>query len=277
MRSNQAKAAITLAFRAEQNDSCAVSSFFTELQRRKVYRVAAAYGVVAWFLIQFSATVFPAWELPFWCLRLVIVLVLSGFPIALLLGWAFEITPTGIHPTAETPRTSSIEKLKRRARGSLLLLAAVGLMVSLLAGFFILPRAFGHRVDNSIAVLPFENLSENKVNAHFADGIQDDILTNLAKISNLRVISRTSVMSYRGNPKSVREIAKALRVSTILEGSAQRDKDRVRLNVQLIDAYSDKHLWAQVYERDLTDVFAIQSELAQKIVSALKATLSPDE
>jgi TolB-like protein/Flp pilus assembly protein TadD len=254
-----------------------VNSFFTELQRRKVYRVAAAYGVVAWFLIQFAATVFPAWELPFWCLRLVIVLVLVGFPFALLLGWAFEITPRGIQQTAETPAAGSAAKRNRRARGSLLLLAAVGVVVSLLAGVLIFPRAVGHRVDNSIAVLPFENLSENKANAHFADGIQDDILTNLAKISNLRVISRTSVMSYRGNPKSVREIAKALRVSTILEGSVQRDKDRVRINVQLIDAYSDKHLWAQMYDRDLTDVFAIQSELAQKIAFALKATLSPDE
>ena len=254
-----------------------MNSFFTELRRRKVYRVAAAYGVVAWFLIQFCATIFPAWELPFWCLRLVILLVLGGFPIALLLGWAFEITPTGIHHTAETPPASSVEKSMPRAKRSFLLLAGVGLIVSLLAGLLILPRAVGHRLDNSIAVLPFENLSDNKANAHFADGIQDDILTNLAKISNLRVISRTSVMSYRGNPKSVREIAKALRVSTILEGSVQRDKDRVRLNVQLIDAYSDKHLWAQIYDRELTDVFAIQSELAQKIASALKATLSPEE
>ena len=169
------------------------------MRRRKVYRVAAAYGVVAWFLIQFCATIFPAWELPFWCLRLVIILVLSGFPIALLLGWAFEITPTGIHQTADVPSERSTGKAMPRNRKSFLLLAAVGLIVSLLAGVLILPRAVGQRVDNSIAVLPFENLSDNKENAYFADGIQDDILTNLAKISDLRVISRTSVMSYRAS------------------------------------------------------------------------------
>jgi TolB-like protein/Tfp pilus assembly protein PilF len=253
-----------------------VNAFFTELRRRNVYRVAAGYGVAAWFLIQVAATVFPAWELPFWCLRLVIVLVLTGFPIALLLGWAFEITPTGIHAT-EKSLPNSAPTSKPKARKSFLLLAGVGLIVSLLAGVLILPRAVGQRVDNSIAVLPFENLSANPENAYFADGIQDDILTNLAKISKLRVISRTSVMSYRGNPKSVREIAKALRVCTVLEGSVQRDQNRVRLSVQLIDAYSDKHLWGQIYDRELTNVFAIQSELAQSITAALKATFSPDE
>ena len=133
-------------------------------------------------------------------------------------------------------------------------------------------------MEKSIAVLPFENFSDNKENEFFADGIQDDILTNLAKISDLKVISRTSVMSYRGSPKGVKQIAKALGVSTILEGSVQRDRgNRVRVNVQLIDAYNDRHLWAQVYDRELTDVFAIQSELAQNIAAALKATLSPDE
>ena len=169
-------------------------------------------------------------------------------------------------------------RTKSRARKWLLLLAAVGLCVSLGAGALILPRAAIRKVEKSIAVLPFENLSDNKENAYFADGIQDDILTNIAKISDLKVISRTSVMSYRGNPKSVLQIAKALGVSTILEGSVQRDQqNRVRVNVQLIDAYNDRHLWAQVYDRELTDVFAIQSELAQKIATALKATLSADE
>ena len=158
------------------------------------------------------------------------------------------------------------------------MLAAVGLVISIVAGVLILPRAVVRRVEKSIAVLPFENFSDNKENEFFADGIQDDILTNLAKISDLKVISRTSVMSYRGSPKGVKQIAKALGVSTILEGSVQRDRgNRVRVNVQLIDAYNDRHLWAQVYDRELTDVFAIQSELAQNIAAALKATLSPDE
>jgi TolB-like protein/Tfp pilus assembly protein PilF len=251
-----------------------VNGFFTELRRRKVYRVAATYCVAAWVVIQVCATIFPALGLPILSLRLVIVFVLIGFPIALLLGWAFEITSTGIHHTAEAAEASGS---KPRGRKRLLLLVAVGLCISFVAGALILPRAAVRRVEKSIAVLPFENLSDNKENAYFADGIQDDILTNLSKISDLKVISRTSVMSYRGNPKSVLDIAKTLGVSTILEGSVQRAQNRVRVNVQLIDAYNDRHLWAQVYDRELNDVFAIQSELAQKIATALKATLSPDE
>jgi hypothetical protein len=156
-----------------------VNSFLTELRRRKVYRVAAGYGVVAWFLIQFSAVVFPVWEMPTWSLRLMTVIVLSGFPIALLLGWAFEFTPTGIHHTSETTTASEIGEARPRARKNILLLAGVGLFVSLLAGALILPRVVVRKLDKSIAVLPFENLSGNKENAYFADGIQDDVLTNL--------------------------------------------------------------------------------------------------
>src|SRR5438034_4259150 len=147
----------------------------------------------------------------------------------------------------------------------------------LMTGFFVLPRVAAHKVDKSIAVLPFENLSDEKENAYFADGVQDDVLTNLSKISDLRVISRTSVMQYRGRPTNLREIGKALGVSNILEGSVRRSGNRVRLNVQLIDANSDEHVWANDYDRDVTDVFAIQSDLAQNIADALKAKLSPAE
>src|SRR4029079_9028572 len=139
------------------------------------------------------------------------------------------------------------------------------------------PRVAAHKVDKSIAVLPFENFSDEKENAYFADGIQDDVLTNLSKIGDLRVISRTSVMQYRGKPSNVRDIGKALGVSNILEGTIRRAGNKVRLNVQLIDANTDEHLWAKEYDRDLTDVFAIQSEIAQEIANALKAKLSPAE
>ncbi len=262
--------------RAGEIESCAVNNFFTELRRRKVYQVAAGYGVVAWFLIQFFATIFPIWDLPTWSLRLVIGLILLGFPLALLLGWVFDVTPAGIQHTPE-PALAKNGDARPRTNRALFLIAGTGLIISLLAGSLILPRAFVRKWDKSIAVLPFENFSDKKENAYFADGIQDDILTNLARISDLKVISRTSVMSYRGSPKSVRRIAKVLGVTTILEGSVQRDKNRVRVNVQLIDAQNDRHLWAQIYDRELTDVFAIQSELAQKIATALRATLSPDE
>jgi TolB-like protein/Tfp pilus assembly protein PilF len=253
-----------------------VSTFFRELQRRKVYRVAAAYAVVAGGVIQLASAVFPAWELPSWALRLVVVLLLAGFPIALVLAWAFDVTPAGIQATEEvTPRPAGQTLLRRRR--NVFLLVSLGLAVSLIAGFFLLPRASARKIDKSIAVLPFENFSDDKDNAFFADGIQDDILTNLSKIGDLKVISRTSVMQYRGKANNVREIGKALGVSAILEGSVRRSANRIRVNVQLIDATTDEHIWANDYDRDLTDVFAIQSDLAQKIAGELQAKLSPTE
>jgi TolB-like protein len=244
-----------------------MSGFFEELQRRKVYRVAAAYIIAAGFIIQIGSAVFPAWELPNWTLRLVVVLLLMGFPIALILAWAYDVTPQGIRVTPGSHR-----------RRNLLMLIASGVIISAGAGFFLLPRASARKIDKSIAVLPFQSLSEEKENAYFADGIQDDILTNLSKIGDLKVISRMSVMAYRGDAlRNAREIGKALGVATLLEGSVRRAGNRIRVNVQLIDANNDEHIWAEDYDRDLTDVFAIQTDLAQKIASALQAKLSPTE
>ena len=251
--------------------SVALSGFFEEVKRRKVYRVAAAYIIAAGGIIQLASAAFPAWELPNWALRLVIVLLLIGFPIALLLAWAFDVTPQGI-------KTTPASAPKANLRRNLLVLVAAGVLVSAIAGFFLLlPRASAHKIDKSIAVLPFENLSDDKENAYFADGIQDDVLTNLSKIGDLKVISRTSVMPYRGKASNVREIGKALGVATILEGSVRRIGNRVRVNVQLINAENDQHIWAEDYDRDLTDVFAIQTDLAKKIVGELQAKLSPAE
>ena len=249
-----------------------MSGFFKELQRRKVYRVAAAYIIAAGFIIQIGSAVFPAWELPNWTLRLVVVLLLAGFPIALIFAWAYDVTPQGIRAT---PATSAPGAHRRR---NLIMLIATGVVVSAAAGFFLLPRASARKIDKSIAVLPFQNLSNEKENAYFADGMQDDILTNLSKIGDLKVISRMSVMSYRGDGvHNAREIGKALGVATLLEGSVRRIGNRVRVNVQLINADNDEHIWAEDYDRDLTDVFAIQTDLAQKISSALQAKLSPNE
>jgi serine/threonine-protein kinase len=244
-----------------------MSGFFEELQRRKVYRVAAAYIIAAGFIIQIGSAVFPAWELPNWTLRLVVVLLLMGFPIALILAWAYDVTPQGIRITPGSHR-----------RRNLLMLIASGIIISAGAGFFLLPRASARKIDKSIAVLPFQSLSDEKENAYFADGMQDDILTNLSKIGDLKVISRMSVMSYRGDAvRNAREIGKALGVATLLEGSVRRVGNRVRVNVQLINANNDEHIWAEDYDRDLTDVFAIQTDLAQKIASTLQAKLSPNE
>src|SRR6266699_1744253 len=248
-----------------------MSGFFEEVQRRKVYRVAAAYIIAGGFIIQIGSAVFPAWELPSWTFRLVVVLLLIGFPIALILAWAYDVTPQGIRATKKIAAETHL-------RRNMIMLIATGVIVSAAAGFFLLPRASARKIETSIAVLPFENLSDEKENAYFADGMQDDILTNLSKIGDLKVISRMSVMSYRGTgSRNAREIGKALGVSTLLEGSVRRIGNRVRVNVQLINADNDEHIWAEDYDRDLTDVFAIQTDLAQKITSALQAKLSPSE
>src|SRR5919198_4978661 len=251
-----------------------MTGFFAELKRRKVYRVAIAYVVASWALAQGLAQVLPVFDIPNSVIRVVIALLLIGFPLALVLAWLFDITPSGIESTSETA-PQPMPKAQRQQ--SLLLLASLGVIFSAAAGFFLLPRLAAHKIDKSIAVLPFENLSDDKENAYFADGIQDDILTNLSKIGDLKVISRTSVMGYRGKTQSVREIGKALGVANILEGSVRRSGNKVRVNVQLIDATSDKHMWAEDYDGELTDVFKIQTDLAREIAGALQAKLSPTE
>jgi TolB-like protein len=247
-----------------------MNGFFDELKRRKVYRVAIAYIVAGWALAQGLAQVLPVFEISNSVIRVVIALLLIGFPVALVLAWMFDVTPQGIKATP------SLSTGGHRQR-NIWLLAGAGVIVSAAAGFFVLPHAVAHKIDKSIAVLPFENLSDEKENAYFADGVQDDILTNLSKIGELKVISRTSVMPYRGKTQNLREIGKTLGVANILEGSVRRSGNKVRVNVQLIDATNDQHLWAEDYDGDLSDVFKIQTDLATKIASALQAKLSPSE
>src|SRR5205809_1217367 len=246
-----------------------MSGFFEELQRRKVYRVAAAYIIAAGFIIQIGSAVFPAWELPNWSLRLVIALLLIGFPIALILAWAYDVTPQGIQATPKVPGG--------HRRRNLILLVAAGAIISTAAGFFLLPRASARKIDKSIAVLPFQNLSDEKANTYFAEGIQNEILTKLAAIRDLKVISRTSTAKYQSKPDDLKTVAQELGVSTILEGTVQRAGDKVRVNVQLIDARADTHLWAKSYDRDFKDVLAVESEVSQEIAEALQANLSPSE
>ncbi len=239
--------------------------------------MAAAYAVVGWLLIQIGATVFPALQLPDWTLRFVILAILGGFPITLILAWAFDIGPHGVEKTRPLRADEDCPPALRPRRRNIYLLAVVGSVMAVSAGFYFLPRASAKKLEKSIAVLPFDNFSEDKENEYFGDGIQDDVLTSLAKIGDLKVISRTSVTPYKGKAHNIKEIGRALGVGAILEGSVRREGKRVRVNVQLINAETDQHMWAEVYERDLTDVFAIQNALAQEIAGQLKAKLSPDE
>src|SRR2546425_789645 len=248
-----------------------MTGFFEEVKRRKVYRVAVAYVIAAGGIIQLASAAFPAWELPNWSLRLVIVLLLIGFPIALVLGWAFAVTSQGIKATPEVAAPGS------HLRRNIIMLVATGIIISAAAGFFLLPRAAARKIDKSIAVLPFENLSDDRENAFFADGVHDDILASLARVADLKVISRTSVQQYKTGVRNLREIGETLGVAHVLEGTVRRAGNRVRVNAQLIDARTDDHIWADSFDRELTDLFAIQSELAERIVRALRANLSPFE
>jgi len=262
--------------------------FFAELRRRNVYKVAIAYAIVAWLLMQVATRVFPFLEIPNWAIRLVIMLIVIGYPIALVIAWAFELTPEGLKRTEEVDVSKSITRKTGRKLDFLIigvLLAVVAILIFQRAHLKVptptssIPeKSIAELPAKSIAVLPFENFSEDKAFAFFADGVQDEILTDLAKIADLKVISRTSVMQYKGGlTRNLPEIAQALKVAHVLEGSVQRSANRVRVSAQLIDARNDTHVWAEKYDRELADIFAIQSEIAQKIADQLQAKLSPKE
>jgi len=260
-------------------------SFLSELKRRRVYSVAVAYVVVAWLLIQVATQVFPFFSIPNWVVRLVVLLAIIGFPIAVVCAWAFEMTPEGIKLEGDVDRRIT-RKTGRKLTALIVIVAAVAAGVTVFRFLHSQqgieaakqpPRAVAIE-SKSIAVLPFENLSEEKANAYFADGMQDEILINLARIADLKVISRTSVMQYKTDAqRNLREIGQQLGVAFLLEGRVQRAANRVRVNAQLIDSRNDANVWAQTYDRDLADVFAIQSEIAKAIAKQLQAKLSPNE
>ena len=245
-----------------------MSGFFEELQRRKVYRVAIAYMVASWALAQGLAQVLPVFDISNSVIRAVIALLLIGFPVALVLAWVFDVTPQGI---VVTPAPSA------HRRRNLTLLIAAGVIVSASAGFFLLPHLVRRNVDKSVAVLPFQNLSSDPENAYFADGIQEEILTRLAKISDLKVIARTSTQQYQSQPGNLAEIAKQLGVANIIEGSVQKAADQVRVNVHLVNVQTGSQLWAERYDRKLSDIFAVESEIAKGIAQSLQATLTGGE
>jgi TolB-like protein/Tfp pilus assembly protein PilF len=262
-------------------------NFFGELKRRNVYKVAVAYAVVAWLFIQIATQVFPFFEIPNWGIRLVVLIIVIGFPIALVLAWAFEITPEGIKRESEIDHASSIaRKTGRKLVGLTVALAVIAtamLAIQLLrpkgtaTSGSTAPAVLAAIPEKSLAVLPFENLSSDKENAYFAEGIQDEILTRLAKIADLKVISRTSTQHYKSAPENLAEIARQLGVAHILQGRVQKSGDSVRVNVQLIKATNDSHLWADTFDRRLTDIFSVESEVAKAIADQLRVKLTGQE
>jgi TolB-like protein/Flp pilus assembly protein TadD len=262
-----------------------MKTFVEELKSRRVYRVALAYIVVGSALVQVVGTVLPMFHAPDWAQQVFVILIALGFPMALVLGWSFDVE-AGTIKKARPGRGRTAAANRRRAW----IVAAVGFLIAMFGvGVYwfwhpgttdlrLEPAGIAPIAEKSIAVLPFGNLSNEKQNSFFADGVQDEILTNLAKVADLKVISRTSVMQYKtGIERNVREIAKALGVAHVVEGTVQQADGRVRVSAQLIDARTDTHIWGEQYDRNLADVFAIETELAEKIVAQLKSKLSPEE
>ena len=260
-----------------------LNNFFQELKRRNVYKVAIAYIVAGWALSQGIAQVFPVFDVSNWVIRSIVVLIILGLPVALVLAWMFELTPQGIK---RTETADAMPSTARRKKHVWIYVVVIGAAISI--GLFFLGRYSAKTgasrqseaatvPQKSIAVLPFENLSDDKSAAYFADGIQDEILTKLSSIADLKVISRTSTAKYKSKPEDLKTVSQQLGVATVLEGSVQKAADKVRVNVQLIDARADSHLWAKTYDRDIKDVFAVESEVAQEIADSLQAKLSPAE
>ncbi len=265
-------------------------TFFAELKRRNVYKVAVAYAVIAWLLVQIATQVFPFFEIPNWAVRLVVLVLIAGFPVALVFSWAFEITPEGI------VRESDVESGKSIPHHTGKKIVAITIVLAIIAAGLLAFRLFGPKLvvpqhdasparaevataipEKSIAVLPFDSLSEDKSNAYFAEGVQDEILTRLAKVADLKVISRTSTQHLKSVPDNLPQIARQLGVAHVLEGSVQKANDQIRVNVQLINALTDTHLWAETFDRKLTDIFAVESEIAKTIADTLQAKLSGSE
>ena len=257
-------------------------SFFAELKRRNVYKVAVTYAVVGWVIAQIATQIFPFLEIPNWVVRLVIVLIAIGFPIALVIAWAFEATPEGIKRTEVADAIPSINGQKKHAWIYVVMIGAlVSIAVFFVGRYTATPRpseaATALLPAKSIAVLPFDNLSRDPDNAFFAEGVQDEILTRLAKVADLKVIARTSTQKFKSSPENLPDIAKQLGALNILEGSVQKAKDQVRVNVQLINAMTNAHLWAEIYDRKLTDIFAVESDIAKTIADTLQAKLTGNE
>src|SRR3954466_13603625 len=251
--------------------------FFSELKRRNVYKVAAAYAVVGWLLLQGASIILPTFEAPSWTMKVLIAALAIGFPVAVVLAWVFELTPQGLVRSDQIVRHESIPRRTGRKLDYLIIGVLMIVITLLITDRLRRSSLSNSAAGKSIAVLPFENLSRDPDNAYFADGIQDEILTRLAKIAALKVISRTSTQKYKSAPENLRQIGKELGVANLLEGSVQKIANSTHINVQLIRVATDEHLWAESYSRKLDDVFAVEGEVATAIADQLKATLTGAE
>src|SRR5213078_3137343 len=263
-----------------------LQNFFSELKRRNVLRAAAFYAASAWLLVQIATQVFPFFHIAVWVVRWIVVAAAIGFPFAMVFSWFYEWTTHGLQRESEVAPNESVTRESSKKLDRWIIAILVLAVVLLLTNQFALNRDNNPVAvapiastipQKSIAVLPFESLSEEKSNAYFAEGVQDEILTRLAKVAELKVIARTSTQRFKSAPNDLRQIAQQLGVANILEGSVQKANDQVRVNVQLINALTDAHLWADTYDRKLTDIFAVETEIAKTVADVLQAKLTGSE
>ena len=258
-----------------------IDNFFAELKRRNVYKVAVAYAVVAWLLIQIATQVFPFFEIPNWAVRLVVLAIVIGFPVALILAWAFELTPEGLKRTEDV----DLAKQSRRKSRAWIYIVIVGALLSV--GLFMLGR-YGFREKNSasselpaksIAVLPFVNMSADKNDEYLSDGMTEELLDVLTKVKSLHVPGRSSSFAFKGkNEEDIfRKVGGQLHVNAVLEGSVRKAGDKLRITAQLINVADGFHLWSETYDRDMKDILAVQSDVARRVVEALQVQLGVDE
>ena len=259
-------------------------SFWGELKRRNVYKVGIAYAIVAWLIIEAVATIFPVLQLPEWSVTLITVILIIGFPLALIFAWAFEITPDGIKLTKEVPRTESITRLTGKKLNYILAgLLVIALAYIVIDKYFIVRHAIKteqetvvvdvEEAPKTIAVLPFVDLSPEKDQEYFVDGLSEELINCLTQISDLHVTSRQSSFTFKGSDKTIQEIANILGREYILEGSVRKAGNALRITTQLIHASDDRHIWSETYDRELKDIFKIQEDIANNVADKLKLTL----
>jgi adenylate cyclase len=251
-------------------------AFLAELQRRRVGKVAIAYGAIAWGVTEASSVVFPALHVPEWAMTFVVVFLLVGFPISMVLAWVFDVGPQGIHRTEPSPKVPPAAQVRLRAAYALVVVVCMAAL-----GYVLYERGLGRahagEPRRSIAVMPFTNLSGDPSREYFSDGMSEELLNLLARVPGLQVAARTSSFAYKGREVDVREIGRELGVQTVLEGSVRQSGDQVRITAQLVDTESGFHLWSETYDRRLADIFQVQDEIAKSIVDRLRIELAPAE
>jgi adenylate cyclase len=249
-------------------------SFFAELKRRNVYKVAVAYAIVGWLLVQIATQVFPFFEIPNWAVRLVVVAIVIGFPIALVMAWAFELTPEGIKRTEDANLAAS-SRTKSHAWIYIVVIAAtISIALFFIGRYTAAPRASEETVhEKSIAVLPFVNMSADKNDEYLSDGVSEELISALSKIQGLQVKARTSCFAFKGKNEDIQKISEVLHVSHLLEGSVAKAGNKLRITAQLIQASDGNHLWSDTYDREMQDIFAVRSDVARQVVQALQVKL----